>query len=163
ETRFGEVMLLRLLLALLLAAMVLLRASRRLQLVASILLVVPLAFVGHAGAKPGPAGASYLSSDIVHLLAATAWLGALPAFALLLATAAAPSAVAVTRRFSTLGVVSVGALLASGLINGWNFVGSIEALTTTPYGRVLAGKIALFAAMVGFAAFNRRVLTPRLP
>jgi putative copper resistance protein D len=162
-TRFGEVALLRLALALLLAALLFIRAPRRLQLVAVILLVVTLAFVGHGGAKPGALGDVYLGSDIVHLLAATVWLGALPAFALFLLTAPGEVAVQATRRFSAAAMTCVGALLATGLINAWNLVGSLEALTTTTYGRVLTVKLVLFAAMLGLAAVNRLWLTPRLP
>ena len=42
------------------------------------------ALVGHAGATPGLAGDLHLVSDMLHLLAAGAWLGGLPAFAFLL-------------------------------------------------------------------------------
>ena len=42
-----------------------------------------------------------------------------------------------TLRFSTLGILSVGTLLATGIVNSWYLVGSIPALTGTPYGRLL--------------------------
>jgi putative copper resistance protein D len=41
-------------------------------------------------------------------------------------------------------------------------VGSFEAFAATPYGRLLAVKIALFLAMVGLALGNRFRLMPRL-
>src|SRR5262249_61609537 len=96
------------------------------------------------------------------------WLGGLPPLALLLAARpqkeprwAAMTAIAV-RRFSLLGVISVGALLASGIINSWYEVGTINNLFTTSYGRLVLIKIALFAAMVLLASVNRFYLTPRL-
>jgi uncharacterized membrane protein len=67
-----------------------------------------------------------------------------------------------TLRFSTLGILSVGTLLATGIVNSWYLVGSITALTGTPYGRLLSIKIVLFLAMVAIAAVNRLRLTPRL-
>ena len=69
---------------------------------------------------------------------------------------------AATLRFSTLGVISVGTLLVTGIVNTWYLAGSIEALTGTYYGQLLLAKIALFFAMVAIAAVNRQWLTPRL-
>ena len=65
-------------------------------------------------------------------------------------------------RFSTLGIVAVGTLLVTGIVNTWYLAGSIEALTGTYYGQLLLAKIALFFAMVAIAAVNRQWLTPRL-
>ena len=68
----------------------------------------------------------------------------------------------VTRRFSNLGIIAVGTLLMSGMINAWFLVGGTENLVSTDYGRLLLLKIALFVGMVGFAAVNRLHLMPRL-
>jgi Copper resistance protein D len=57
-----------------------------------------------------------------------------------------------TLRFSAFGVVAVGTLLVTGLINAFYLVGSIPALVGTNYGRLLAAKVALFFAMVAVAA-----------
>ena len=67
-----------------------------------------------------------------------------------------------TDRFSNLAVVSVIALLATGIVNGVILVGSFRALLVTEYGRLLLLKIALFAVMLGLAAVNKFRLTPRL-
>ena len=64
-----------------------------------------------------------------------------------------------TRRFSTLGLLSVGTLLATGLVNTWMLAGSLAALLETDYGRLLLPKIALFVAMVAIASINRLRLT----
>jgi len=66
------------------------------------------------------------------------------------------------RGFSDLGAVSVATLLATGIVNTWVRVGSVELLTGSAYGRLLLFKIALFASMLGFAAVNRLWLTQRL-
>ncbi len=163
ETRYGQIAALRLGLAVALGLLMMAPAftgRRVLMLLAAAALAGLIALVGHAGATPGPAGWLHLASDVVHILAASAWLGGLPALAL---TLGAPGAAATTARFSVLGMVSVGALLASGLVNSWQLLDGPGDLTSTAYGRVLAVKIALFAAMVALAAVNRTRLTPHLP
>lgn len=118
-----------------------------------------LAWSGHAAAGPY----TQIVSDIVHLLAAGAWLGALPGLVFLLGCAQ-PLEIStqIVQRFSTLGVISVGALVVSGLGNTWYLVGDLPALIGTNYGRLLLAKLALFAAMATLAAVNRWSLTVRL-
>ncbi|MFY9601481.1 MAG: CopD family protein, partial [Pseudolabrys sp.] len=65
--------------------------------------------------------------------------------------------------FSIVGVLSVGGLLATGLVNSWFLLGAPRDLVTTDYGRLVALKIGLFAAMITLAAVNRFYLTPCLP
>jgi putative copper resistance protein D len=170
ETRFGLVWTGRFGLAVVLGVLMLWPSTRLLQLAAAAGLLALIALIGHAGATPGTAGRIHLASDMVHLLAAGAWVGALPALALLFARARKSGdpawgryAVIATRRFSLLGMASVGALLASGVINSWNLLGGPRDLVTTEYGRLVALKIGLFIAMAGIAAVNRFRLTPRLP
>lgn len=170
DTRYGEVASLRLAVAIVLGLLMALPPWRVLQLAAAVALAGLLAFTGHAGATPGATGWFHLASDLLHLLAATAWLGGLPAFVLLLAatdTNFGPAGGAFVRRatarFSVLGIASVGVLMASGLINSGELLGGPADLLATAYGRVLALKIALFATMVAIAAVNRFRLTPRLP
>jgi putative copper resistance protein D len=123
-----------------------------------------MALIGHAGATPGAAGQLHLASDVAHLIAAAVWLGGLPALALLLSSARPPQGLAAraAARFSTLGVVSVVALLASGIINSWMLLSSPRDLIDTDYGRLLFLKIGLFAAMLAIAAVNKFHLTPQL-
>ena len=45
----------------------------------------------------------------------------------------------------------------------WNLLSGPRDLIATEYGRLLALKLGLFAAMIGFAAVNRFHLTPQLP
>jgi putative copper resistance protein D len=111
----------------------------------------------------------HLAADALHLAAAAGWIGGLLPLALLLARARREQSVAwaglaqaATRRFSTLGIVSVATLLSSGIVNAWILVGSFPALVTTPYGGLLLLKLVVFAAMLVLAAINRLWLTPRL-
>ena len=163
-TRFGAVWSARLAVALLLAMLLLWPALRWLQLAAAAALIAPLALIGHAGATPGAAGQLHLASDAVHLVAAGVWLGGLPVLALLLSLARPPRGLAAraAARFSTLGIASVAALLASGIVNSWMLLSTPRDLIATDYGRLLFLKIGLFAAMLVIAAVNRFHLTPRL-
>jgi putative copper resistance protein D len=177
ETDFGADWIARLVLAGLLAAVLRLQSTGRghspgMRAAAVVLaagLVGTLAFAGHAAATPGLAGAVHLTADVLHLVAAAAWAGALVPLALLLRVARARHektsvgvARAAVRRFSTLGTASVGTLVASGLVNSWMLVGSVPALVGTAYGRLLLMKVVLFLVMLSVAAVNRLSLTPRL-
>ena len=170
DTRFGWICCLRLVFAVVLGLLVLDPAQRAWPIaVAAAFLALP-AFASHAGATPGPRGDVHVVSDAVHLLSAGGWLGGLPAFVLLLWTARRRQkpgwydfTITVTRRFSWIAATSVGALLATGILNSWNLLGGPRDLWTTDYGRLIGFKIALLAAMVGFATVNKFHLTPRLP
>lgn len=162
-TQFGLVWMARLAVALVLALLLVSPALRWLQLAAAGALIAPLALIGHAGAAPGAAGDLQLAADMAHLLAAGAWLGGLPALALLLLGRPGTDVAArAALRFSVLGIVSVATLFVSGLINSWFLLSGPRDLLDTGYGRVLALKLALFVAMLGIAAVNRLHLTPRL-
>lgn len=130
-----------------------------------------LAWTGHGAASEGAKGIVQLVADIIHLLAAGAWLGALFAFAaMLLRNSAAMTAehLRLTHlaldRFSIAGAIIVALVVASGLVNSWMLVGpqNILMLHTTLYGRLLIAKLLLFVIMLILAATNRFRLTPAL-
>src|SRR5262249_35750755 len=94
---------------------------------------------GHAAATAGWLGTFHRAADGLHLIAASAWLGGLLPLALLLAAARREEislalARDATLRFSTLGLISVGLLIATGIVNGWILAGSVPALIGTDYG-----------------------------
>jgi len=125
--------------------------------------VASLAWAGHSAATLATESGVGILADAVHLLAAGAWLGALPGFAFLLRrTDVAAEALATTRRFSTLGAACVALLTASGIANAWFLIGDVPALVGTLYGRLLLAKLALFAVMLALAIANRWYLVRRL-
>jgi hypothetical protein len=74
------------------------------MLVLAALYVAALAWAGHAAAGVENDGEIQIVADVVHLLAAGAWLGALPGFVFLLRRRTSPrKRFAATRRFSELG------------------------------------------------------------
>jgi putative copper resistance protein D len=173
ETHFGIVNDVRLAVALSLGALLILATTTRASLwgaaaLAAVLLAT-IAWNGHAAGTPPPLGIIHLSADALHVLAAGAWIGGLLPLGLLLFRAhtspdAARSQLArmATLRFSVIGVISVGVLLATGILNTSILAGSLPALIGTTYGVLLVVKITLFACMVAFATVNRLRLTPQL-
>lgn len=171
ETQFGWVLTIRLLLAMILfgclaydhAAM-----SRWIGLMSALGLVAAIAWTGHAGAGIGAWGNLHVAADVLHLVAAAAWLGGLVSLVLLFVTVRRGGYVGMslareaTGRFSILGMASVGTLISTGAVNAWLLVGSWYGLVTTDYGRLLIFKLGLFALMVSAAAVNRFWLMPRL-
>jgi len=131
-------------------------------------LLATLGWAGHAAAEQGGDRVVHLCADAAHLLAAGAWLGALPPLIFALGQARSGGAgtldfaARVTRRFSFLGMASVGTLLLTGFANAWYTVESLPALFGTAYGRLLLVKLVLFGAMASLAAVNRLSLSPRL-
>jgi len=128
-----------------------------------------VAWTGHGAASEGSAGAAHLIADIIHLLGAGAWLGALAAFSVMLFRSAANLSedyLRLTHRllesFSVAGTVTVTLVFGSGLVNSWMLVGPQNVLTlhTTLYGQLLIVKLLLFAVMLALAAANRFRLTP---
>lgn len=128
-----------------------------------------LAWTGHAAVTEGAAGSVHRLSDIIHLLAAGAWLGALAVLlALLFSKLDGDEGIAITQsalaNFGAAGSVFVALIVLSGIINGWMIVGiaNLPSLPFTLYGQLLIAKLLLFGAMLAHAAVNRWRLTPRL-
>ena len=162
ETQFGRVWQLRLALmaaafALVVSGLATLRARRAVTLVLwllSLVFLVSLAWISHAAAATvHPFG---VLGDMLHLCAAGFWIGGLVPLTIFLARVSLGETVApVLQRFSTVSLCCVSVLVLTGISNSWLLVGSIYALFTTPYGRLLLLKLALFAILVGFGARNR--------
>jgi len=178
ETQFGTVWMIRHGLLLLLAGLVLLRerevsaadwiAWRAEGWALATAGAVAMAWAGHAAAAE-PWGLAAALGDALHIAAAGAWLGALLPLVLLLFAAsreagadARPFAVLAVRRFSTMALAVMLAIVATGLWNAWVQVGSVPALIGTPYGWLLLAKVALLMPILALAALGRRRLLPAL-
>jgi putative copper resistance protein D len=161
-TTFGHVWSVRAGL-LLVAAVALWLRARGIAFAAAAACLASLAWAGHAAAGVGTQRWIELASDMVHLIAAGTWLGALPALAWTLAHEAETDRLyRIVRRFSVCGVASVVALVATGVVNAWYRVGNVRGLVDSDYGRLLIVKLVLVAAMVALAARNRHRWTPEL-
>jgi putative copper resistance protein D len=145
------------------------RAWQYVGLIIATTLLGSLAWAGHAGATLGAERSIHLTADAAHLIAAGLWPGGLLPLTLVLLQASRskePSLLlasgAITRRFSALSLLVVAALAATGLTNSYFLVGSLRALVTTGYGRLLMLKVLLFVIMIGFGACNLLRFKPQL-
>lgn len=130
-----------------------------------------LAWGGHGAGDEGLQGAIHLGADLLHLLAAALWVGALGALVFLVLDTRVTRDAAVSSRlhaalagFSGWGTLAVGLLVVTGVANSWFLVGPthLGSLFTTLYGCLLLAKLGLFAAMAVLAGVNRWRLTPAL-
>jgi copper resistance protein D len=167
-TQFGHVWLWRLLAALALLVATLWRRKERFALVAilSTPFLASLGLVGHAAMWEGLAGAIERTNQGLHLVAAGFWLGALGPLVICLRRFADPNfkadAALALRRFSGLGHVAVGIVLATGAINTFMILRRPPIDFSSAYQACLAAKIVMVAAMILLALYNRYVLVPRL-
>ena len=159
-TLFGHLLLLRLALLGLAA----LAFGLRRNVVAAALAgaaVVTQAGLGHAASMYG--GLSWpLVSEVLHLLAAGAWLGGLLPLLMLIAAATPGAAALASQRFSPLGTSCVLVLAGTAAFQSFVLIGGLPGWVGTSYGLVALLKLVLFVALLGFAARNRFRLTPVL-
>lgn len=133
--------------------------------------VASLVWSGHAGATEGAAGTVHRISDILHLIAAAVWIGAIGAFLILISPRRVrewPGGLQIAARsldqFSRVGTICVLVIAATGLVNSQMIVGAenLGRSLGSPYGQLLLAKLALFGLMLALAAANRWRLTPAL-
>lgn len=118
---------------------------------------------GHSHALSMYGGPSLLlASDVVHLLAAGAWLGGLLPLLLTVDAVPPPGGALAARWFSPLGKWCVVAMAATALYQGWQLIDSLPGLIGTPYGQVALGKLALLGILFAFAVVNRYRFAPAL-
>ncbi len=163
DTQFGHWLMLRCVVLLLVLAA--LRPKRNSVVVAAVLSGAAIAvqpMLGHAGAMGGGAGTTMIVSEVVHLLAAGAWLGGLlPLF--LAVTLLPPGAAAAScRGFTRLGLAAALLLAGSATAQIALLGGTLPGLFHTGYGRTALLKLGLFLALLALAALNRFRLTGRL-
>jgi putative copper resistance protein D len=132
---------------------------------------ISFAWTGHGAMGSGSGGAWHLGSDLLHLLAAAVWLGALLPLSILVFSSIrsqSPEQAGVTlrglERFSLFGPLVIALLVLSGVGNSWFLIGPshLRALYSTGYGITLLNKIGLFGAMLMLAIRNRYWTTPAL-
>jgi copper resistance protein D len=129
---------------------------------------VTFGWMGHGSSTETGGHALHLMADILHSLAAAAWIGALTGFVGL----AAPrlqdrgrlSVLSnALQRFSNVGITLVATLAVTGLVNAWYLIGvKVGGALQVLYGQLLALKLMLFAAMLALAALHRQRSVPAL-
>jgi copper transport protein len=98
--------------------------------------------------------------DLLHVAAASIWLGGIVGLVLLLRRGGERDLL--IRRFSNLAFASVFVLSATGVIRALSELRSVSQLWSTGYGRVLIVKTALLSLLVALGWLNRYRLIPHL-
>ncbi len=116
------------------------------------------AWLGHAAVASGSGRALTMACYVIHVLAAFAWTGALAILLVLLLPGQhkRETLVAVLDAFSTFGLVTVTAIVATGLMNASVHVASAAALISSAYGLLVLIKFGLWSGMLLLAGQNRR-------
>ncbi|MCP1136455.1 copper resistance protein CopC [Paenibacillus polysaccharolyticus] len=172
-TSFGQIWMLQMLIAMLLAVTLLsgydLDRSLRVRIWSSYgSLVLVLGWLLTHAMTGHPAAAEQrvlaVAMDFVHLAAAAFWIGALTAMAVCLPalTNRLPAKLrgevywAAIRRFTVWGIGAVAVLIATGIYGSLVILPAplLNSLFTTAYGVVLIGKILLLIVMIGFALIH---------
>ncbi|UXY24589.1 copper resistance protein CopC [Streptomyces cynarae] len=102
-----------------------------------------------------------MTSAVLHLLAMAVWLGGLTALVTVVQRTPGDLPAPAVARFSRLAFAAVAVLAATGAYQSWRGLGSLDALTSTPYGRLLVAKLAGVALLLAAAGCSRR-FTARL-
>lgn len=103
-------------------------------------------------------------ADTLHVLAVSVWLGGL----VLLVAVVLPrrdrfQLQDVLPRWSLVAASCLGVIVLTGTLQAWRQVGTLGALRTTDYGRLLIVKVVLFAGMVVLASFSREIVLHLFP
>ena len=174
ETPFGKVSILRLALLAIGVVIAFLPWHGRWRFAAltlvSALLLITQAWFGHSVDGKGLYRASMITVYAIHVLATAAWVGGLPPllFALIEQRRFGPyeardCTLDVCSRFSLMAMIAVTLVVTSGIANaGFRVAGSFGKLLDSDYGDVLLKKLAVVAAMLAVAYFNRFIAMPRL-
>jgi putative copper export protein/mono/diheme cytochrome c family protein len=163
RTQFGQWLLVRG--VLLLVMLTLLGRWRAGTAIAAVLGATALAvqpMLGHAGALGGSLGKTLIVSEVLHLLAAGAWLGSLLPLFVTIGTLPHNAAATTCRSFTPVGLSAVLVLGGTATLQVAEFMGGLPGLFGTGYGQVALVKLGLFVVLLALAALNRLALTDRL-
>ncbi|MDQ2933571.1 MAG: copper resistance protein CopC [Chloroflexota bacterium] len=147
-------------------------AERTVLLLVLMFAVIGLAGISLAGHAASIGGLGFGALDLVHLLAAGAWLGVLPAILLLAwrhrrgGSEAALSAA--LRRHSGVATVAAPIVALTGIANSPLVLGQARGLVATDYGNLLLAKALLFSVAFAIGSANhflveRRAVRRMLP
>ncbi|HEX6419506.1 MAG TPA: CopD family protein, partial [Acidimicrobiales bacterium] len=162
DTRTGQLALARIALCLVAAAAAgtatLWRRTPLPVLVPLAAALVTVSVAGHAWTAPDRAVA--VASDVVHLSAVAVWAGGLLPLLVVLPLLDPDARRRVATRFSTVALAAVLVVALSGTVSGWQQVRTLDALTSTTYGRLVLAKLAGLVVLVALGWANRARLVP---
>lgn len=175
RTQWGWMLMLQALGAVIVAGS--LRAVRRdrrawlgVAAVGAVMVAATPAMSGHAAASEHLPSLAVVI-DALHVIAASAWLGTLACVVLAtvsfasfrFAGDASSSAVrGLVHAFSPLALVAAAIVVLTGCMNTWLRLGTLPALWTSDYGRVLLIKLATLCAVLATGSYNWLRVRPSL-
>ena len=154
----GRVELLRTGLAILTLWAIALARHRTLALVFGVATVVVSGSIGHPAAID-----PYwtIPAKMLHLLAATIWLGGL-VWLVWLARCDDEACRVEAKRVSSIALLAVIVIALSGVLQTVLFLNTLRDLIDTNYGRLVLAKIVGLLILIGFGAYNRFGVLPQL-
>jgi copper transport protein len=138
-------------------------------LICAALLPLPFSEISHASAQTTGRTAA-IAIDMLHLLAASLWVGGL----FVLVGALVPTLRDLTSagrrvvlgraipRFSAVALASWAVLGSTGLYSAWLQVGNLHGLFDTAYGHSLVAKLLMIVPLLALGAFNLLVVSRRV-
>jgi putative copper resistance protein D len=133
--------------------------ARAVAVCGAVLIAVSFALRGHSLEEPRLLLAALV---VLHVLGLAFWLGALAPLARAARQDPPSQAGALARAFGQRAVWTVGALVAAGGLLLALLGGFSSSALDSPYGQLFALKLVAFSGILGFAAWNKMRLTPRL-
>jgi copper resistance protein D len=119
--------------------------------------IVAMVATSHATSRLESRGV-LMSFTALHLFSVGCWIGGLPYLLLSLRAHPNPEADRMLRRFSSVAMICVGLLVASGVGTCLYYFDSWFAVYGTAYGLMMASKVALFAVLLLLGAVNRSIV-----
>ncbi|MDP9465594.1 MAG: copper resistance protein CopC/CopD, partial [Actinomycetota bacterium] len=163
DTDIGVAWLVRATVIAVTAAVLLATRSRSRATWWQLILIVGLVAVGTASAYGGHGAAGRwhnlgVFATMLHVTAMAVWLGGLAMVVISFSEVERDG----VERFSSIALVAVATVVVSGTIQGLRQVGSLDALTSTSYGKLLIWKLVAVAAVLAVAAVARASTHGRL-
>ena len=126
-------------------ALVIVAAGASTALLAEVLL-------SHAAAGANPL--VDVTVQVIHVVAVGLWLGGLAGLILTVGRTADERSARAARRFSWLATIGIGTVAVTGLLRAIAEVGTLDALLTSDFGRLVIAKTALLAFLALLGAVN---------
>jgi copper transport protein len=102
-----------------------------------------------------------IPAKMLHLLAGSVWIGGL-AWLVWLSRCDEAACRIEARRVSSVALIAVIVIALSGLLQTFLFLNTPADLIASTYGRLVIAKMTGLAILIGFGAYNRYALLPRL-
>lgn len=149
------------------AALAIANGALALRLLALAVFLYSRSMVSHAGAAADFGWA--IAADWLHFVLAGVWVGAVivAGFVALPRAAAgtaadAPDRAHYVRALSMSATIALAGIVATGLANAWNGLGSLANASGNPYANALLAKLVLVLAAAALGGFNRFRVMPAL-